>query len=878
MNKLAIFTLLGLVVITVTSPVEKKEKIEPEYQLWEQELQNAYRDIDNQLERAERDAEAKRQIKKGDSKNGKRPQTKAKSPSKGKSKINRQDKRKVVNGQRRNPGAKQEKMKKLSQGNRSFNSKNKNPAPKKKAVRGNIAPQKSQKKMKQQLQENENKPVRKVSKQTEPIKDDSKIQQNIKSKLSGDNVQPKESRTNAVTGREVSDTCLSSVMSHLKLCKDKVTNFLAQYKRMSSFNKTAGKKQGKKGLFSPIVNRLIDVAGGNSSNISCSGSTTNVGASNITAILVTLKACETSVSVACDPSGYPHPENSTKTDACNTLMKAYQDKVKACLLLGKKTGSQACTCFEDSDLAAMAKEVKKCDISTENKLVTKHHSYCTGNFSTCKSTEDSAGKYLYSCAQSVHSFKKKAGQALANSNSLTEAQAKVEELANSTANSTSRRTFSRGFRQSDAPSTCAEIIALSKAVLKIAKESTYSPYIVAMANQIINYDGSDCTAEEKAELDTQVTEYKVIIVIVNAAVSGFKDTVEAAIGEEPTDENILIQITTLAPPVPAPSPVPAPAPVPVPAPSLTPVPAPAPAPAPTPVPAPAPASPAPAPVPAPSSPAPAPTPAPASPSPAPVPAPSLPPAPAPVPAPASPAPAPVPAPSSPPAPAPAPVPAPTAPPAPTSAPAPASTGSTETPITIKPTGEIPISISIATETPAVIMTSTTESMDTMMSYMTPMSTMSTNMYAMSSMTSMDGSMSSMSTMDGTMSPMTTMYGTMPSMSTMNDTMSSMSTMMGTMPSMSTMDYTMPSMSTMDGTMSSMSTMEVSMASSTPMGSSMSSESSMSPMSSASPMISASATPSTGSTPSSMTTPFMTTVAPARNRVARHILKDLRRRN
>merc|ERR1712128_196224 len=55
-------------------------------------------------------------------------------------------------------------------------------------------------------------------------------------------------RANIKARATVNDTCLDTSMAMLKIAKDKVTNFLNQYKRMASFNKTAGKRKSKQKL------------------------------------------------------------------------------------------------------------------------------------------------------------------------------------------------------------------------------------------------------------------------------------------------------------------------------------------------------------------------------------------------------------------------------------------------------------------------------------------------------------------------------------------------------------------------------------------------------------------------------------------------------
>merc|ERR1711874_132492 len=95
--------------------------------------------------------------------------------------------------------------------------------------------------------------------------------------------------------RAVNSTCLVTAVKLLKIVSSRITNFLVQQKRMSKFNSTGGKKSDKKGLFGPIASKVIDVGGGNASDLSCSGNKTNAGATKLKEIITNLQKCEESI-------------------------------------------------------------------------------------------------------------------------------------------------------------------------------------------------------------------------------------------------------------------------------------------------------------------------------------------------------------------------------------------------------------------------------------------------------------------------------------------------------------------------------------------------------------------------------------------------------
>merc|ERR1712123_347438 len=132
---------------------------------------------------------------------------------------------------------------------------------------------KGQNKSGKNLKNKSSKPKKKGRKAKKPS-----TKQNTKAKTQrkGGKIQPAGDERIACS-RAVNSTCLDTAVKLLKIVNSRVTNFLIQQKRMSKYNSTGGKKSGKKGLFGPIASKVIDVGGGNASDLSCSGNKTNVG-------------------------------------------------------------------------------------------------------------------------------------------------------------------------------------------------------------------------------------------------------------------------------------------------------------------------------------------------------------------------------------------------------------------------------------------------------------------------------------------------------------------------------------------------------------------------------------------------------------------------
>ena len=151
-------------------------------------------------------------------------------------------------------------------------------------------------------------------------------------------------------------TCIDTAISYLKMLKDRVANFDKQDARITKQNKTGGSKSGKKGLFGPVIRRINENGGGNSSNLTCNGEK-NSGAAQLTNLTETLLKCEDEIKNNCDPSNLPLP-NITEVTTCKTAITTFKNKTGGCL---KKTGSAACTCWAGATIASAATTVKTCD-------------------------------------------------------------------------------------------------------------------------------------------------------------------------------------------------------------------------------------------------------------------------------------------------------------------------------------------------------------------------------------------------------------------------------------------------------------------------------------------------------------------------------------
>merc|ERR1712095_73074 len=419
MKKLLLFVFLGLVALTLSENLGEEQGNNVEEALDESELENievTSEDEDESLDvsRSKRDADPKKK--------------------------------------RKNKGKKSQKDKNKPRNNKKKNRKNRRKTGKKTAKKGR----------KKANRKRKNKAVKQRKTKRKQNKRGKKIRK----------VVPSSGDQRGACSRAVNSTCLETAVKLLKIVQQRVTNFLQQQKRMSKFNGTGAKKSAKKGLFGPIASKVIDIGGGNASDLSCSGNKTNPGATKLKSIISDLQKCEKQIMVACDTSAYPHP-NMTEVMECKTNMETMKTSVEAC---AKKTGDEACTCWMDADLMAVAEKVKNCDISRENKKVTAAHKECTGNFSACKKIEDSAVTYIFACSQSADALKVKAAQTKKNVNALEAAKTKTGTLAG---NSTGRNTVIR--KRATSVSTCGDFVSLSAKLLTAADAAPTSSAVETMA-------------------------------------------------------------------------------------------------------------------------------------------------------------------------------------------------------------------------------------------------------------------------------------------------------------------------------------------------------------------------------------------------------------
>merc|ERR1719320_1248364 len=123
----------------------------------------------------------------------------------------------------------------------------------------------------------------------------------------------KSQKGNRQSTAKVNLTCLKDAVTFTKFLKDNVVSFLRRNTRLTAQNSLTNKKAAKKGEYKEPAARLIQAGKGDKTNLTCSGSTTSVGAKKMKTVTDILDGCEIGIKKACKP---PDSINTTTLDEC----------------------------------------------------------------------------------------------------------------------------------------------------------------------------------------------------------------------------------------------------------------------------------------------------------------------------------------------------------------------------------------------------------------------------------------------------------------------------------------------------------------------------------------------------------------------------------
>jgi hypothetical protein len=251
----------------------------------------------------------------------------------------------------------------------------------------------------------------------------------------------------------------------------------------------------------------------------------------LTDLATLLNGCEAKVKAACATENMPLP-NMTEVSACVSSMETFKTMVGTCMKI-KDNGTDACTCWSNSNFTSLATTIRACKISSTQKAVVAQLALCKANFSACKTAEDDGMKAMSSCATSKADLLASAKTLTANSAGLDSAKTKVDSLAgNSTTNSTK-------IAQKAAAATCAEIITIVTAIKTAVASNPEDSTVTTLTTQITSVASTvTCTDAEKTSLATSSSDLAAAKESVDGSLATIKEDLEIATGSAPTADEI----------------------------------------------------------------------------------------------------------------------------------------------------------------------------------------------------------------------------------------------------------------------------------------------------------------------------------------------------
>jgi len=223
---------------------------------------------------------------------------------------------------------------------------------------------------------------------------------------------------------KVNLTCLKDAVTFTKFLKDNVVNFLRRNTRLTAQNTLTNKKAAKKGEYKEPAARLIQAGNGDKTNLSCSGSTTSVGAKKMKAVTDILDGCEIGIKKACKP---PDSINTTTLDKCKENAIKYNTTVNKCIMMATK-GEDACSCFQDPEVLKEKKVLEKCKGKDEAKAAAKARTACLKVIKECKNASTNAATLQYACSYTTEHLLKTLKQLTANLAQFGKLMDKIKEL------------------------------------------------------------------------------------------------------------------------------------------------------------------------------------------------------------------------------------------------------------------------------------------------------------------------------------------------------------------------------------------------------------------------------------------------------------------
>merc|ERR1712080_495655 len=298
--------------------------------------------------------------------------------------------------------------------------------------------------------------------------------------------------------------CSAIMVSMMKAAR-KQNTYLKQFNRLVNGQKQAKKKGLKKSDFDsnatdgPLA-LLLEAGGGNKSNKA------GLLMKNLTE---KLGACQANIGSACNDTKMTKIKASWTT--CNTSMVNFKTASDDCL---KKGGVAACTCFNDTAITKLLKEVENCSgeemlkASNDDKKLLKA---CKDAYGECRRGGESIRPVLSACqvgGRTEAETKKDVGVVLKNEEANTKLTAKIGSLKSSAGRKSIKRREVT-FNGATYPlTTCTEWIDGGSAWLTTLDSDQVTD--IADAGTTIADSTVTCSAADVAKLTEMETKAKAV--------------------------------------------------------------------------------------------------------------------------------------------------------------------------------------------------------------------------------------------------------------------------------------------------------------------------------------------------------------------------------
>merc|ERR1712012_918868 len=343
-----------------------------------------------------------------------------------------------------------------------------------------------------------------------------------------------------ISSRAIDTKCVAQLTLSMRRWKDVVTNFQRQSKRITDNQNKGDGKSGKQSVFAPIASRLVSTGGGNSSALTCGGSSTSDGAVAFTKLAKDLADCEKLVNDSCHTDNFP-TANTTLIDECTTLTDKFVEEATKCLVKSKDetTAAEGCTCWTDPALVQLTEDVNKCKVKDAMDAIKAQLKACTKAFGACRKLEDAAVESLSACTADPAALKKKAAALRSNKDAMGNVKTKLTSL-----------TGTRRSRVIRAPATtCAGVMELVSTLLVISVQCPICDEVLDIAKDIVDSPDVPCSDEEKASLLTSIETVDSIVEEMAETLDTLLSDIEFSEGSTPSTSELeeFLEETTAAP-------------------------------------------------------------------------------------------------------------------------------------------------------------------------------------------------------------------------------------------------------------------------------------------------------------------------------------------